>query len=109
MVVDAAALARNAGKTLGAIVKSRGQGDEGYAYTQTLSGVVMRWQPAVDGILYPSQVYPITASLEGCNLVLFEGRPTQLVAVSKQPLGSVVLSNGETVGELLNRMRVPIE
>lgn len=109
VVVDAAALARNAGKTLGAIVKSRGQGDEGYAYTQTLSGVVMRWQPAVDGILYPSQVYPITASLEGCNLVLFDGRPTQLVAVSKQPLGSVVLSNGETVGELLNRMRVPIE
>jgi hypothetical protein len=109
VVVDAAALARNAGKVLKTIVDSKGQGSRGYAYTQAMSDVVMRHDANFDGILYPSQVYPITGSLSGCNLVLFEGRDPQLTNKGKQPLEDVELSTGETVGELLNRMQVPIE
>ncbi|HKS13676.1 MAG TPA: RES family NAD+ phosphorylase [Pseudomonas sp.] len=107
-LVDAAELARNSGERLKAIVESRGQGTEGYAYTRALSSLVMRHELQVDGILYPSQVYPVTGSLAGCNLVLFAGRPDQLIAISKQPLIDLELSTGETVGELLSRIRVPI-
>lgn len=108
-VVDAAELARNTGRVLEAIVESRGQGSEGYAYTQTLSEVVMRHKPYVDGLLYPSRAYPITGRWEGCNLVLFEGRPQQLAAFCMHPLGEIELSSGETVGEFLNRLQIPVE
>lgn len=108
-VVDVAELARNTGRMLSAIVESRGQGSEGYAYTQTLSEVVMRYTPCVDGLLYPSRVYPITGRWEGCNLVLFEGRPQQLTAICMQPLEDIELSSGETVGEFLNRLQIPVE
>lgn len=108
-VVDAGVLARNAGKRLKSIVASKGQGSEGYRYTQVLSDVVMRHAAQVDGILYPSQVYPISGSLDGCNLVLFEGRGVQLAAVWRLPLEELLLSTDETVGEALWRMQVPVE
>ncbi|MDR0278381.1 MAG: RES family NAD+ phosphorylase [Paucimonas sp.] len=108
-VVDAGVLARNAGKRLRDIVGSKGQGSTGYAYTQVLSGVVMRHGLEVDGLLYPSQVYPISASFRGCNLALFAGRAVQLEAVGKQVFGELELSSGETVGEFLNRLRIPVE
>lgn len=109
VVVDAGALARNAGKRLKSIVASKGQGSEGYLYTQLLSDVVMRHATQVDGMLYPSQVYPITGSLEGCNLVLFEGRGVQLASMRRQALEALLLSTDETVGEALYRMQVPVE
>lgn len=108
-VVDAGALARNAGSPLQAIVASKGQGSVGYLYTQLLSDVVMRHAAQVDGILYPSQAYPITASLTGCNLVLFEGRGDQLATLRRQTLDDLLLSNDETVGELLCRMQVAVQ
>ncbi|WP_422403767.1 RES family NAD+ phosphorylase [Pseudomonas sp. GZD-209] len=109
VVVDAGALARNAGSPLQAIVASKGQGSVGYLYTQLLSGVVMRHAAQVDGILYPSQVYPITASLAGCNLVLFEGRADQLAALRCRALDDLLLSTGETVGEALLRTQVAVQ
>ena len=109
VVVDAGALARNAGSPLQAIVASKGQGSVGYLYTQLLSGVVMRHAAQVDGILYPSQVYPITASLAGCNLVLFEGRGDQLTALRCRALDDLLLSTDETVGEVLLRTQVAVQ
>ncbi len=107
-VIDAAALARNSGKTLEAIVRHRGQSSEGYRYTQMLSALVMRHCAEVDGLVYPSRAYPISGSINGCNLVLFEGRSTQLVAVNHVPLMDTELSNGETAIELLARIQVPV-
>lgn len=109
LVVDAGALARNAGQRLKSIVASRGQGSEGYLYTQLLSEVVLRQNAQMDGMLYPSQVYPVTGSLDGCNLVLFEGRGAQLQGVRHQLLEALLLSTDETVGEALLRMQVTVE
>ena len=108
-VVDAGMLARNTGKRLKDIVESKGQGSEGYAWTQALSDVLMRHEDNIDGIIYPSQVYPVSGSFKGCNLALFAGRKLQLQALGKQPFGELELSSGETVGEFLNRLRIPIE
>ena len=108
-VVDAGMLARNAGRRLKDIVESKGQGSTGYTWTQALSGVVMRHGLEVDGMLYPSQVYPLTGSFKGCNLALFDGRGLQLEAVGKQGLRELELSSGETVGEFLNRLRIAVE
>jgi hypothetical protein len=107
-VIDAAALARNSGQTLEAIVRKKGQSGEGYAYTRLLSAQVMRHAPEIDGLIYPSRAYPITGSINGCNLVLFEGRSPQLVAVNHVPLMDCELSNGETALDLLTRIQVPV-
>ncbi|GJN52534.1 RES family NAD+ phosphorylase [Pseudomonas tohonis] len=108
-VVDSARLVANTGRRLGAIVQSKGQGSQGYAFTQALSDVVMRHTDHVDGIIYTSQVYPSAGRQNECNLALFADRPEQLKAVRKTPLGELELSTEETVGELLNRLQVPIE
>lgn len=107
-VVEAALLARNGGQTLDAIVQGSGQGNSGYAYTQRLSSEVMRHPAQVDGLLYPSRAYALSGSLLGCNLVLFEGRSTPLLAVDQVPLLEVELSCGETVLEFLGRLQVPM-
>lgn len=108
-VIDVGLLARYAGGNLESIVQGRGEGSEGYAYTQALSSAVMRHDQTVDGMIYPSRVWPVTGSHEGCNLVLFEGRPPQLAALSSAPLNEVELSCGDTIYEFLARIKVPVE
>lgn len=63
----------------------------------------------IDGLLYQSAVYTVTGSMNGCNLVLFEGRPTQVKAVRHRLIMEVVLPNGETAVEFLDSLGVPLE
>lgn len=108
-VVDAARLAANSGRKLSDIVASKGQGSKGYTLSQAISAACMKQGLDVDGIIYPSRVYPITGVFEGCNLALFEGRETQLIPDGDTPLVEVELSTGETIGELLIRLKVVVE
>lgn len=107
-VVDAAALAANSGFKLDAIVGSKGQEAEGYMLSQALSAACMQLED-VDGILYPSRVYPKTGSFEGCNLALFDGRKTQLTLDCDTPLIDHEFSTGEIIGEVLIRLKVQVE
>lgn len=107
-LVDAAALAANSGFKLDAIVGSKGQEAEGYMLSQALSAACMQFED-VDGILYPSRVYPKTGSFEGCNIALFGGRETQLLLDCDIPLMDHEFSTGETIGEMLIRLKVQVE
>ncbi|WP_205300473.1 RES family NAD+ phosphorylase [Pantoea sp. Ap-967] len=108
-VVDVAALANRATyHKVRDIVQAKGQGREGYALTQNLSQACMAIAE-VDGLLYQSAVYTVTGSLDGCNLVLFEGRKRQVEAVSHQRVMEALLSNGETAIELLESLGVVLE
>lgn len=100
-VIDVGVLAAYTGRKVRAIVEAKGQGSEGYSLTQTLSAVSMRYSDEIDGLLYTSTVLPGAASLEWCNLVLFEGRKTQLVPVSSEPLAEALLTDDKTAVEFL--------
>jgi len=108
-LVDVAALANRATHhKIRDIVQAKGQGKEGYALTRKISQVCMS-QDHVDGLLYLSAVYTVTGAMEGCNIVLFEGRSTQIQAISHQPVSIAVLPNGETVVEFLCSLGVALE
>lgn len=109
-LVDAAALANRAThQKLRDLVAAKGQGREGYIATQALSGACMAIEPKVDGLLYHSAVYTVTGSLNGCNVVLFADRGTQVEPVSHQPILKAELSTGETALELLESLGEVIE
>ena len=108
-VVDVAALANRATHhKVRDIVQAKGQGRQGYALTQEFSQACMH-RGEIDGLLYQSAVYTVTGSMDGCNLVLFEGRPTQVKAVSHRLIMEVVLLNGETAVEFLDSLGVALE
>jgi hypothetical protein len=107
-LVDIAILAANSGFKLDAIVASKGQEAEGYTLSQALSAACMKIAD-VDGVIYPSRVYPRTRGFEGCNLALFEGRETQLMLDSNSPLIDIEFSTGEVIGEILLRLKVQVE
>ncbi|MBB3272245.1 hypothetical protein FHW75_003436 [Pseudomonas sp. OG7] len=66
-------------------------------------------QGQVDGLLYPSAVYSVTGSMDGCNIVLFQGRSIQIEAIRHQAVSLAVLQNGETVVEFLYSLGVALE
>lgn len=108
-VVDVAALANRATHhKVRDIVQAKGQGRDGYALTQKFSQACMQLGQ-IDGLLYQSAVYTVTGSMNGCNLVLFEGRAPQVKAVSHRPVMEAVLSNGETAIEFLDSLGVALE
>jgi len=63
----------------------------------------------IDGLLYQSAVYTVTGSMNGCNLVLFEGRTLQVLAMSHRLVVEAVLSNGQTAIEFLDSLGVALE
>jgi len=63
----------------------------------------------IDGLLYQSAVYTVTGSMNGCNLVLFEGRTLQVLAMSHRLVLEAVLSNGETAIEFLDSLGVALD
>ncbi|MNP68042.1 RES domain protein [compost metagenome] len=108
-MVDVAALANRATHhKVRDIVQAKGQGREGYALTQKFSQACMQLGQ-IDGLLYQSAVYTVTGSMNGCNLVLFEGRTPQVEAVSHRLVMEAVLSNGETAIEFLDSLGVALE
>ncbi len=108
-VVDVAALANRATHhKVRDIVQAKGQGREGYALTQKISQACMN-VGEVDGLLYQSAVYTVTGSMDGCNLVLFEGRRRQVEAISHQLAMEALLLNGETAVEFLESLGVVLE
>lgn len=107
-LVDAGILAANSGYQLDAIVASKGQKAEGYALSQALSAACMKLGE-VDGIIYPSRVYPKTGGYQGCNLALFEDRETQLMLDSDTPLVDYEFSTGEIITDILIRLKVQVE
>lgn len=109
-VVDVAGLANRATHhKIRDIVQAKGQGKEGYALTRLISQACMQLGKAIDGLLYPSAVYTVTGSMDGCNLVLFAERDTQVVSIDYTPVTEVVLSNGETAVEFLDSLGVALE
>lgn len=107
-LIDVGQLAACMGWKLRDIVQAKGQGSEGYKLTQMLSAMCMRHSLEIDGLLYVSSVFPKAASLEGCNLVLFEGRETQLVPVSSEPLAEALLTDGKTAVEFLLDLKLSV-
>lgn len=106
-VVDVAGLAnRTMSHKLRDLVQARGQGDEGYELTRNFSQACMQHSEEIDGLLYPSAVFSVTGSMEGCNLVLFDGRGTQVEPVDHKPVAGAVLSGGETTEEFLESLGV---
>ena len=109
-VVDVAGLANRATHhKIRDIVQAKGQGKEGYALTRLISQACMQLGKEIDGLLYPSAVYTVTGSMDGCNLVLFAERGTQVVSIDFTPVTEVVLSNGETALEFLDSLGVALE
>ncbi|MDX9668618.1 RES family NAD+ phosphorylase [Pseudomonas sp. P5_152] len=109
-VVDVAGLAnRMTHHKLRDIVQAKGQGKEGYALTREFSRACMQLGMKIDGILYPSAVYSVTGSMDGCNLVLFAGRGTQVEPIDHIPVTEVVLSNGDIAVEFLDSLGVALE
>lgn len=109
-VVDVAALANRATHhKIRDLVQAKGQGREGYALTQEISHACMHMGKKIDGLLYPSSVYTVTGSMDGCNLVLFAERDTQLEPIDYKPVLEVELSNGETSVEFLDSLGVALE
>ncbi|WP_455921437.1 RES family NAD+ phosphorylase [Pseudomonas putida] len=107
-LVDVQRLSSYLGGKLGAITEARGQGESGYSVTQQLSGICMRSDSEIDGLIYSSVAYGRALSMEGHNLVLFEGRSTQLQAISALPVASVMLPGNITALELLLRLKVNV-
>lgn len=109
-VIDAVALVnRTSNEKLRDLVKAKGKGARGYKRTRDLSHACMRQGDGIDGILYPSAVYSVTGSMEGCNLVLFEGRGAQVEPIDYKPVAGAKLSNGELVEEFLESLGVVLE
>lgn len=109
-VVDVAGLANRATHhKLRDIVQAKGQGKEGYALTRQFSQACMQLGKEIDGLLYPSAVYSVTGSMDGCNLVLFAERGTQVEPIDYTPVTKVILSNGETAIEFLDSLGVSLE
>lgn len=109
-VVDVAALANRATHhKLRDVVQAKGQGREGYALTQEISQACMHMGKKIDGLLYPSAVYTVTGSMDGCNLVLFAERDIQVEPIDYKPVLEVELSNGETSAEFLDSLGVALE
>lgn len=110
-LVDVVALANRSTPPLKLrhLVESKGQGKEGYVATRGLSGACMAAEPKVDGLLYPSAVFTVTGSLNGCNIVLFADRGTQVEPISHQLILETELSTGDTALELLESLGVVIE
>ncbi|RRV46200.1 RES family NAD+ phosphorylase [Pseudomonas sp. p106] len=108
-VVDVAALANRATHhKVRDIVQAKGQGRQGYALPQKFSQACMQLAE-IDGLLYQSAVYTVTGSMNGCNLVLFEGRTPQVEAMSHRRVMEAVFSNGETAIEFLDSLGVALE
>lgn len=108
-VIDVARLAAFGGYRLRHLVEAKGQGSEGYSLPQALSAAIMRCEGNFDGLLYTSTVFPAAASIDGCNLVLFGGRETQLVPKSSEPLTAVQLKGDKTAIEFLLDLNVTVE
>lgn len=109
-VVDAGLLANKATHhRLQDLIQAKGEGSEGYKLTQELSAACMDLGRDVDGILYPSSVYAKTGSLEGCNLVLFDGRGPQVKPVDHEAVMDVELPTGKGAVEFLESQGVVVE
>ncbi|MBA1242552.1 RES family NAD+ phosphorylase [Pseudomonas japonica] len=109
-LVDAGELIRRMGFRPGLLIDLKGQGSEGYAFTQAVSTACCEYSVEIDGVLYPSSVYQPTGNPRaGTNVVLFAGRPRQLIPVSSTPLPKVILEDGRTVYELLEDAQVDLE
>ncbi|MNN98279.1 hypothetical protein D3C81_2176320 [compost metagenome] len=63
----------------------------------------------IDGLLYTSAVYAKTGSIEGCNVVLFEGRKPHVKPIDHRPVMEVELATGETAVEFLESLGVVLE
>lgn len=105
-LVDVQRLSSYLGGKLGAICEGRGQGGSGYRLTQQLSGACMRSGVDADGLVYSSVAFGRALSMEGHNVVLFEGRGTQLLALDASPVETVMLSGDTTALELLLQLKV---
>ena len=108
-LVDLSKLATRVGFKLRDVVQAKGQGREGYMPTRALSQACMQYGEEIDGLIYESAVYSSAGTLEGCNVVLFEGRGTQVKPVSHKSLLEVELPTGETVVQLLENLGVILE
>lgn len=109
-VVDVAGLTNRATHhKIRDIVQAKGQGKEGYALTRQISQACMLQGKDIDGLLYQSAVYTVTGSMDGCNLVLFAERDTQVESIDYKPVTEVKLSNGETPTEFLDSLGVALE
>jgi hypothetical protein len=105
-LVDVTVLAARSTKSpLHAMVNSRY--DDGYDLPRQLSQACMQI-PDVDGLIYPSAVLSPAGTFAGCNLVLFEHRPAQVLPLDYQPVLEVELSTGETAKELLDDLGVTL-
>lgn len=109
-LVDVAGLANRAtSHKLRHLIQAKGQGREGYALTRIFSQACMKQGNHIDGLLYPSAVYSPSGTLDGCNVVLFEGRSSQLASLDCLPVSQMRLSNGESVYEFLDSLGVAME
>ena len=109
-VVDVAGLTNRATHhKIRDIVQAKGQGKEWYALTRQISQACMLQGKEIDGLLYQSAVYTVTGSMDGCNLVLFAERGTQVEPIDYKPVTEVELSNGETPVEFLDSLGVALE
>ncbi len=108
VLIDVGRLAAYSGKKLRDIVEAKGEGSQGYSLTQTLSAACMRHSNEIDGLIYTSTVFP-AVSVDQCNVVLFEGRETQLIPCGTKPMMAVQLGSGETAVEFLDSLNVAVE
>lgn len=109
-LVDAGALASRAlGRRLVDLVQAKGQGKEGYKLTRELSGACIEQGGEIDGLLYTSAVYAESGTLGGCNVVLFEGRGSQVKPIDYKPVVEAELSSRKTAVEFLESLGVVLE
>ena len=108
-LIDAGRLAAFAGLKPKDVIQSKGQGGEGYELTQAISSVCMEHSDEIDGIIYGSSVYAPAGAFEGCNIVLFEGRGTQVKPDGATPLMEAVLPSGATAVEFLEGLDLIVE
>ncbi|MFJ2333643.1 RES domain-containing protein [Pseudomonas helleri] len=101
-LVDLGALAPRLGFKTRHVVQARGKEGEGYALPQALSKACM--DLGYDGVVYNSAVYCPAGSLDGTNVVLFEGRGTQVKRISLKPVNTLLLWDRETVAEFLESL-----
>jgi hypothetical protein len=106
-LVDVAGLAnRSTNHKLRDLVEAKGQGAEGYELTREFSQACMQQGKTIDGLLYYSAVYSVTGSMDGCNVVLFDGRGPQVEPVDFKPVAGAVLSGDETTEDFLESLGV---
>ncbi|ANC80205.1 hypothetical protein KKK_03990 [Pseudomonas putida B6-2] len=108
-LVDLPLLANRTGQKLRDIVQAKGQGAEGYKATRALSEACMQFSNEIDGLVYTSAVYSTAGTLDGCNVVLYEGRDPHVAPIDFQAISELVMTNGETAFELLESLGVVVE